>query len=76
MSLGASMQGFEDCAFSKQQLSCEQIRPEVEWIAPTSQDATPMAVYSADHTGPNTQSGGFQWGFFRVCRDANSESGV
>ena len=33
----------------------------------TSHDATPIAVYSALHTGPNTQFGGFQWGFFNVC---------
>ena len=33
----------------------------------TSHDATPIAVYRALHTGPNTQFGGFQLGFFKVC---------
>lgn len=38
----------------------------------TSQDATPIAVYSALHTGPNSQSGGFQFGFFSVCTEEST----
>ena len=30
-----------------------------------------MAVYRALHTGPNTQFGGFQLGFFRVCSETH-----
>ena len=33
----------------------------------TSQEATPMAVYSADQTGPNSHGGGVQLGFRIVC---------
>lgn len=36
----------------------------------TSHEATPIAVYRALHTGPNTQFGGFQLGFFNVCTGA------
>ena len=51
--------------------SCAPNKPSATPLEPgerhTSQAATPMNAYSADHTGPNTEAGGAQDGLLNCA---------